>query len=59
MASIIINGQHHTVHEEVAVQFSKYIRKIKAKDQEIEELTKRILCMGIEVMEDMDRDFNE
>jgi hypothetical protein len=36
MATVSINSQEYEVHEDVAEQFSKFIRRSKAKDAEIE-----------------------
>lgn len=38
MATVNINNQGYKVHEEVAEQFSKFIRRAKKKDKEIEAL---------------------
>lgn len=35
MATVNINSQSYEVHEEVAEQFSKFIRRAKSKDREI------------------------
>lgn len=42
MSTVEINNQNFEVHEEVAEQFSKYIRRSKDKDAKIADLQHKI-----------------